>query len=675
MNLNLRPCVVLVLLLSIAVSCRNQDGNLPKPQISAKAGARPSNTAPGENHGSNERLGSADEIQFQEAVFRDLQQKVDWHLKNESLAGIADRLSNALKVRVFVDRTAAKSAGVGPQSGITEEFHDVTLEFVLDNVLHELGLDWTLVENVLLITDLETVEKHLATRVYDVGDLASGSEFEQPDFDSLIDAIESHVFPATWAANGGSEAEIRPFQSSGIRVLIVSQTLRAHRKLAMLLADLRAKRAANTRPVEPNPLSIAEFRDKVGLLEKQRPTNSKTQPNNKAIAGNSEANLLLLKSTKLEEVVQRCNEFSLDLFHKTASATNENVVVSGYSAREALQLVALGASGKTEEEFTQVLKLPDDRMAAAIEVLSLRSHLREAESNDATFRVGNSLWIQRGLKLKEEFSAITEKFMDASIQQVDFRHDREAAEQINQWIAENTRQRIQKALEPGDISATTLLLVANTVYFQGKWQKPFDTKLTVPSKFNLPDGKKTDIEMMNGEATIRYGLDAEAGVKIAELPYRGMSKSMVILLPANREGSLAQLERILDGNKLATWLAALHVSEVTVQLPRFSVEGGCGLVGPLREMGGRRMFELGKADFSGISMTPLALQQVKQKTFIKVDESGTEAAAATVVGVSGGPIQPKPDLIVDHPFILLIRDVNTGCILFVGRVTDPRLIK
>lgn len=238
MNHNLRPNVVLALLLSIVVSCRNQDGCPPKPQISAEAPARPSSMASDESHRGNERPGTPDEIQFQESVFRNLQQKVDWRLKNESLAGIADRLSNTLKVRVFVDRTAAKSAGVGPQSGITEEFHDVTLEFVLDNVLHELGLDWTVVENVLLITDLETIDKHLATRVYDVGDLVSRGEFEQPDFDSLIDAIESHVFPATWAANGGSEAEIRPFQSNGITVLIVSQTLRAHHKLAMLLSDL-----------------------------------------------------------------------------------------------------------------------------------------------------------------------------------------------------------------------------------------------------------------------------------------------------------------------------------------------------------------------------------------------------------------------------------------------------
>ncbi len=351
-------------------------------------------------------------------------------------------------------------------------------------------------------------------------------------------------------------------------------------------------------------------------------------------------------------------------------------MVSGYSAREALLLAALGASGKTEEEFTQVLKLPDDRITAAIEVLSLRSHLREAESKDATFRVGNSLWIQRELKLKEEFSAITEKFMDASAQRVDFRRRDEAAAQINQWIAENTQQRIQKILTPRDITDVTLLLVANTVYFQGKWEKPFDTKRTAPRKFKLPDGKKTDVEMMNGEVTARYGVDTEAGVQIAELPYRGMSKSMVILLPGNREDSLVQLERILDGNKLAAWLAALHVTDVTVQLPRFSVEGRYELTGPLREMGGRRMFEFGKADFSGISMTPLFLEKVLQQTFIKVDESGTEAAAATVV-VSGlgGPIPRKPELIVDHPFILLIRDVNTDCILFVGRVLDPTPIK
>src|SRR5262249_54195540 len=159
------------------------------------------------------------------------------------------------------------SARVGPKSGITEEFHEVSLEFVLDNVLQGFGLDWTVVENVLLVTDRETINEHLAPRVYNVDGLGSGSAFEQSAFDWVIDAIECHVFPATWAANGGPEAEIRPFQSSGIRVLIVSQTLRAHRKLALLLADLRAKRVANTRQSQSSPLSLAEFRDKISPLE------------------------------------------------------------------------------------------------------------------------------------------------------------------------------------------------------------------------------------------------------------------------------------------------------------------------------------------------------------------------------------------------------------------------
>jgi serpin B len=684
MNRNLRLCVVLSLLLSIAVSCRNQDsvpaeagkveGNA-KRHIGAKAAARTLITAPNDTRVGDTRSGAAEEIQFQESVFRNLEQKVNWHLNDEPLAGIAERLSNALRVHVFVDSAALESMGVGRHTKITENFDDVRLEFVLDDVLRKLGLDWTVVDNVLLITSHETIDKNLTTRVYDVGDLVSRGEFEHSDFHTLIDAIVNHVFPATWAENGGGEAAISAFQSSGISVLIVSQTLRAHHKLAILLSDLRAKRVANTHPVEPNPLSVAELRDKVSLLEKQRPSNSKTQPHGEAVAGNSETKLLLLKSAMLDEAVQRCNEFSLDLFHSAAKATSQNVVVSGYSAREALLLAALGALGETEEEFTKVLKLPDDRMTAAIEVLSLRAHLREAESSEATFRVANSLWIQRELKLKDEFSAITDKFMGASAQQVDFRHGDEAAAQINRWIAENTRQRIQNILTPSDISAATLLLVANTVYFQGKWEKPFDTKRTAPSKFKLSDGKKTDVEMMNGEVTVRYGVDADAGVQIAELPYRGMSKSMVILLPANREGSLAQLERILVGEKLAAWLGALHVSDVIVKLPRFSVEGRCELTGPLREMGGRRMFDLGTADFSGISTAPLALEQVLQQTFIKVDESGTEAAAATVGGFFGGPAAPKPELIVDHPFILLVRDVNTDCILFVGRVTDPRPIR
>lgn len=216
-------------------------------------------------------------------------------------------------------------------------------------------------------------------------------------------------------------------------------------------------------------------------------------------------------------------------------------------------------------------------------------------------------------------------------------------------------------------------MLANAVYFLGKWQTAFDAKKTALTDFTLVDGEKAQVEMMNGEIRARYGLDTESGLQIAELPYRGKTKALVVLLPAKGNNALTQLKQQLDSENLEGWIAATKLGDVKVRLPKFSFRVSHNLNESLATMGGHRMFDLTKADFSGISDNPLALQMVKQMALIKVDESGTEAAAVTAGGVFGGVNKlPSPELFVDRPFLLLIRDVATGSILFVGQVVDPR---
>jgi serpin B len=178
--------------------------------------------------------------------------------------------------------------------------------------------------------------------------------------------------------------------------------------------------------------------------------------------------------------------------------------------------------------------------------------------------------------------------------------------------------------------------------------------------------------MMNGNMKARYALDHDSGLVIAELPYRDRTKALVLLLPAQRDNALTQLKRELGPRNLEKWIAATKRGDVGVHLPKFSFRASHELKEPLAAMGAKNIFDLATADFSGIANQPLAIQAVYHGAFIKVDESGTEAAAATAVVGFGAMRSPIAELIVDRPFLLLIRDLTTGCILFVGQVGDPR---
>jgi serpin B len=674
-------------LLAIAVGCHSQSGSSREADVSKVNPAASSasqahsdrwsdntqdlvpDTAAGQN--SDAPIASPfAEIQFQEAVFRKLQQKVDWHLKDETLAKLADRLSSALGVRVFLDKPALETAGVATNTKLAGDFENVTVEFVLDRVLWDLSVDWTLAGNTLMITTDDVIEKNLLTRVYNVGDLVATGKFDAPSFELLIDTIQNHISPSSWAENGGGWANISPFEAGGLNVLVISQTARAHHQIAKLLADMREARGDNE-PGKYPPNSTAELRDKLALLDDS--TNRRSATKDERRGNGREIGQIPLSSEQLMTAVRRCNQFSIELFRQTSNDVKQNHLVSGYSARELLVFAGLGSRGETWTEFEQLLQLPKDRKDAALEVLFLRSTLREKKANGNVFQVGNSMWVQRELLLRDEFVKMADGAMNAFAGRVNFKSSEEAVAEINRWAAENTRQRVTKLLASSDITPETFVVLANTVYFLGKWENPFDVKHTKPRAFTLLDGTTADVEMMSEEVSSRSGMDSESGVQIAELLYRGKMKSMVILLPPKHEQALTELEQTLDAKKLDEWLSELQVGKVTVKLPKFTFRRRSNLTGPLAKIGGKRMFDLGSADFSGISNNPLALQFVFQEAFIAVDETGTEAAAATAVGAFGGarPL-PEPEFIVDRPFIFLIRDVTTGCLIFLGRVVDPR---
>ncbi|MGK3966041.1 serpin family protein [Sorangium sp. So ce118] len=374
----------------------------------------------------------------------------------------------------------------------------------------------------------------------------------------------------------------------------------------------------------------------------------------------------------LEELVGGNTDFALAL-HQQLAGMPGNLFYSPYSMSSALAMTYAGARGATETEMAGALRftLPQERLHPAFNALDLALARRGqgAEGKDGEgFRlnVANALWGQVGSSFVPSFLDVLAESYGAGLHVVDFAQaPDEARGIINGWVAERTEDRIKDILPEGAIQPATRLVLTNAVYFNAAWQFPFDEEDTAPGDFTLVDGTAVSVPMMNGSAQVGYG--EGDGYEALELPYDGGELSMVLVLPA--EGG--DLEAGLDRERLEGVIGSLGTRSVAMTLPKFKFESTLDLVPQLVELGMPIAFT-GRADFSGIDgQGGLFISDVLHKAFVSVDEAGTEAAAATAV-VIGETSAPEPATIrFDRPFLLFIRDIETGAILFVGRVMNP----
>ncbi|MBN2292825.1 MAG: serpin family protein [Pirellulales bacterium] len=374
-------------------------------------------------------------------------------------------------------------------------------------------------------------------------------------------------------------------------------------------------------------------------------------------------------------LVKGGNQFAIDLYGKLRKdQANKNLFFSPMSISTAMGMVEAGARGKTAEEIARTMHftLPQSQLHPAC-----RSLLEIIQSpGECELSIANRLWAQRGHKFLEDFLNITKQQYGAECGLVDFAGDSNGARlEINSWAAKHTRDRIRDLIRPGLLSTDTCLVLTNAIYFKGPWLKPFDARNTKLASFFTDDGEK-QVEMMTMKDPLcRYTEIEEEGLQILQKPYHGRQDlSMTILLPRREPESLAKLEAALSQDKLTTWSKQLKTQAVKVSMPKFQMETYYSLKDQLSELGMPMAFTP-KADFSGMDGTlELLLSFAVHKTFIAVDEKGTEAAAATAIGAKRGgkhPSSPPPEFRADHPFVFLISDNRTGSILFLGRFCDP----
>jgi serpin B len=359
--------------------------------------------------------------------------------------------------------------------------------------------------------------------------------------------------------------------------------------------------------------------------------------------------------------------------YRPLSVRPGNLAFSPWSISVALAMLQAGADGKTRREIETVLGHPGAGDALIDVFGGLVAELSGSARDDPKpieLSLANALWCQGGYPLRPALAKVLLKRLGAEIREADFTQGgAEAARRVNDWVAEATRQRIPAILSESQLDPLTRVLLVNAFYFKAPWLFPFDEELTRPEPFRLTDGTRIDVPMMHRLAHYRYARRGNA--QALEMPYLAERFTLVILLPD--EGELESVQRELGPAEVAAVVTAMTSQETLLSLPRFRIRSyGLSLRSPLEAIGVKTAFGSG-ADFSGISSEPgFAPGDVVHGVFVDVDERGTEAAAATLVGMVMG-LPPKPiDFRVDRPFLFRLRDRPTGTILFMGRVVDPR---
>jgi serpin B len=362
--------------------------------------------------------------------------------------------------------------------------------------------------------------------------------------------------------------------------------------------------------------------------------------------------------------------FAIDLYRNLA-ATPGNVFISPISLAGAFGPLTAGAQGDTRQAIGKVLRFPASDADLHPQLGGL---LRALESNrkGARVSIANALWVAENFPVKPAFLDVGKRHYGAEIANLDFRNGAAAAGRINQWVERETNKRIRELVKADGLGPSTRLVVTNAVHFLGDWAVAFEARMTRPQTFYAAAGER-QVPLMFASRRIRY---AEAdGVQMIDLPYKGDRLSMSVILPKQR-GGLGAVEAALSDAQLGRWLEQLDAAgprEVQVHLPEVEIESSYELVDPLTALGMGVAFDPARANLRGIADADLVISQVVQKTFLRVDEKGTEAAAATAIIVveTSAPADPPPTFRADHPFLLLIRDKPTGAVLFLGRIAAP----
>ncbi|PZV11759.1 MAG: proteinase inhibitor I4 serpin [Pseudanabaena sp.] len=411
--------------------------------------------------------------------------------------------------------------------------------------------------------------------------------------------------------------------------------------------DTRNSQASLVSTVSPSPTSIAASPKPI---INNRPNNLKVKLDDRLVEANT--------------------SFGFNLFDRIAKQDpNKNIFISPSSVAISLSMIYNGASGETQQAIAKTLELQAIKID---DVNSFNQMLQQLLANGDTnveLNIANSLWARKDIALEQTFLNKVKEFYQAEVSSLDYQ-DPNAANAINAWVKTNTKNKIDKIVDR--IDPDSMLFLINAVYFKGKWEAPFEKSLTKPQPFTLADGTKIQHPAMSRSGEYSY-YDAPTFQAIS-LPYGSGRFSMEIFLPKSKS-SLLEFQKQLTAKNWQEWSTKFSRKEGLIQLPRFKMEYETSLKSALQNMGMAIAFKPDKADFRNLSTVQAFIGDVKHKTFVEVNEEGTEAAAATSVEMKATSAMPSEEppfqMIVDRPFFFTISDRQTGTIIFIGKIKNP----
>lgn len=383
---------------------------------------------------------------------------------------------------------------------------------------------------------------------------------------------------------------------------------------------------------------------------------------------------------ELYELVAGDNAFAFDLY-QALRTSDGNLVYSPYSISLAFAMTYGGARGETATQMAATLhySLPEAQFHSALNALDLDLAHRPDQAADVDenqrfdLSIVNALWGQDGWLFLPEYLDLLALNYGAGMRLVNFQNAPESARrQINDWVSDQTRKRIQNLIPQGAIDPATRLVLANAIYFKAFWQYQFDANRTSDEPFYLLNSATVSVPMMSDESGKDLAYAQGDGWQAVALPYKGGLTEMVILVPD--AGTFESFEANLTAERHNEILSAMETQKVILSMPKFTFKTRYGLSDTLIQMGMQDAFDPSLADFSGMDgQRILFIGDALHEAFVAVDEKGTEAAAATVVIMGMGAMMPEGIVLtIDRPLLFFIRDVPTGTILFMGRVVDPR---
>ena len=372
--------------------------------------------------------------------------------------------------------------------------------------------------------------------------------------------------------------------------------------------------------------------------------------------------------------LRAANAFTSNLYARV-KRTPGNIMISATSLRTALGVALLGARGETARQMAHALEYPAD--LAKVAVLGKAETAAWTDARGSTeLVVANRLWTDKSFPLKEDFTKAATDAFAVGVEPVDFTSaPADARRAINAWVSEKTASKIPEVLPEGAVEKSTRVVVTNAIYFKARWSSPFQKAATKDEAFTTGAKTAAVVKVPTMHETGNHLFAQVGAVKVLGLRYDQAQLSMMVVLPADT-AAFAKLEESLSAETFDAWNKALASQRVNVSLPRFAFQWGAPMEAALQDLGMRDAFS-GKADFKGISEATgpkLQLSRVVQKTWVSVDENGTEAAAASgiAMSVTSAQMGPIAEFKADHPFLFFVYDAKRGRILFAGRVVDPR---